>query len=79
MAPWLGRYSTGPMGVLCLSRGKLGQDAEDVANSACEAIEVAVYWVLCMTDFLMSIILSPYYKPTSNCMEQFSPADTVQK
>lgn len=54
MAPWHGGYSTGPTGVLCLSRRKLRQDTEGVANGACvEAIEVAVYWVLCITDFLM--------------------------
>ena len=54
MAPWHGRYSTGPTGVRCPSRGEVRQDTEGIANGACvEAIEVTVYWVLGMRDFVM--------------------------
>lgn len=71
MALWHGKYSTGPTGILCPSRWEVRQDTEDVANGACvEATEVTMYWVFCMRDFLMWIML-PYYQPTSNCTEQF--------
>lgn len=76
VTPWCGRSSTGPVGILCPSRGEGRQDTEGIPSSASvQAAEVTV-WDLCTIDFLTQIRL-PNYQPTSNCREPFSPADTV--